>query len=519
MSGFEFSIVTGAATASGVWYALENKLFVIPQDLLAALQAALNDGKALPNNQLAILAGIVSFVVMFVTSIMVGSCAGDPAAPAKKTKKKKKKKATKKDAASEAAAPGPSQAKAKKNKPKKKKAKQEKAEEEKKPLQKKKGGNNKAKKASAPAPEKKRKEKGPPTVSGGQGVWGLLQDSDSDNDDSYSAPVQQETASSKAAQRLRRQRQKESKAHAKDQQPHQSASSSPDEDGWTTHKVKRRARKTPAQKAAEEAALDQKSFVHVAGPNETSVEVQVPYQKYGLIIGPKGATLIKLQEATGTRIDVPKSDEGSGKPVIVTGPKEGCDRCKRAIKSLVKEGFSAITDPGKVSANITVMPQVMGIVIGPGGSNIKKIQEFLDVRVNTPDRGSESNKVTISGEKDAVFKAKAAIQSLVDDGFCGITHPGVVKDYLNFPQSEYHLLIGPGGQTIKSIKGDTGVSIDIPDPNEVEDRVVLIGTPANIARAKQQIGRLLDADYQAAKLAERNAKAGITTEKKDPFDW
>jgi len=507
MSGVAFSFVTGAATSYGVWYALENKLFAIPEELIA-----MNGGKALANHQVAMLVGGVIFMGVLVASLLASSCTSERVAPAKKSKKKKKKKASKKAAAPEdkkSAAPAP----AKKNKPKKKKAKQEKAEE--KPVQKK-----KAKKANK-APEKKEKKVKAPPVVANDGAWGALDNSDSEDD--FVAPQQQAAAStSKAA--LRRQRQKENKVHAQEQKTHQvAASTTPDEDGWVTHKVKRRVRKTPAQKAAEQAALERESNTHYTSsdPNDVSVEVQVPYKKYGLIIGPKGVTLMKLQEATGTRIDVPKSEGGSGKDTVtITGPKEGCDRCKRAIKSLVKEGFSAITDPGKTSTSITVEPRALGIVIGPGGINIKKIQDSLDVRVNTPERGSESSKVTISGQKDAVFRAKEAIRSLCDDGFSAITHPGVVKDYVNFPLSEMHLLIGPGGQTIKSIKGDTKVEITTPSPDEEEDRVILIGIPTDIARAKVQINRLLDVDYQAEKLAARNAKNGVVAAKpEDEFDW
>jgi len=513
MSGFGVSFVFGAATSYGAWYALENKLIDIPQELLA-----LNGGKHIPNLQLALGAGGIIFLGLLFATLLAGSCAKGRDAPAKKSKKKKKK--SKKASGAASAAPAPAAAPKKKNKPKKAK----KAEEEKPKAQKKKGGKQPTKasgggkKEKAPAPKK---EKSAPVARGGQ--WGALDnDSDSDSDAAPYAP-EVSTSSSKAA--LRRQRQKENKHHAKEQVKHEQfnqAATIPDEDGWVTHQVKRRVRKTPAQKAAEQAALEQSERSHFApsNPNDATVEVQVPYQKYGLIIGPKGATLIKLQEATGTRIDVPKSEGGSGKDTVtITGPKEGCVRCKNAIKSLVKEGFSSITDPGKTSASISVEPRFLGIVIGPNGSNIKKIQDSLEVRVNTPDRNSDSNKVTISGEKDAVFKAKEAIKSLMDNGFCAITHPGVVKDYMNFPQSEYHLLIGPGGQTIKSIKGDTNVKIDIPDPNEEEDRVTLIGKPADIARAKVQINNLVDVDYQAAKLAARNAKAGVTATKEDEFDW
>jgi hypothetical protein len=65
----------------------------------------------------------------------------------------------------------------------------------------------------------------------------------------------------------------------------------------------------------------------------------------------------------------------------------------------------------------------------------------------------------LSGDKASCQRAKEAIQSLVSDGFSAITHPSWVKQSVDVAFDSLSLVIGPRGQTIKSIQGDTGARI------------------------------------------------------------
>jgi len=101
---------------------------------------------------------------------------------------------------------------------------------------------------------------------------------------------------------------------------------------------------------------------------------------------------------------------------ISSSSKDSINKARQAIKLLI-QGGSAVSE-------LFCPPEKIGIVIGPGGKNIKALQESFKVRVNTPSRDSGSNKVIITGEKPGVKAAKEAVKMLIAQGFSPATHPG-----------------------------------------------------------------------------------------------
>lgn len=396
---------------------------------------------------------------------------------------------------------------------------------------------------AAPAPEKKapvkkapvKKEKKKSKASSTEKInnkWAALELSDSSSDDSDSDFVPTSNKQTKGGAKQasspapasssssRRRRRHGNKDHSEEAGNDTGNTNTADMDGFVVHKVKRRVRKQGGGDSDDEGSSRQQT--QSSDPNAITIEIDVPVKKYGFIIGPKAVTLKKLEEATQTRISFPKGESQEGEPqpkVKITGSKEGCGRCKAAIHSLVKQGFSSITDPGRTSANVHVDKNSLHLIIGKKGETINKIKDALDVGINVADRDPSvhAQKIVISGEKEAVNKAKEIITMLGSWGYSTLTHPGYVKEYVNFPPNEYSVLIGPSGQTIKSIQGDTKTNVVIPSLNDEEDRVAVIGLPADVKRAIIQIDHLLDEDYQAAKQAKKMAQ-GKVQKPSSPFD-
>lgn len=61
---------------------------------------------------------------------------------------------------------------------------------------------------------------------------------------------------------------------------------------------------------------------------ELKVSVYKPY--HGTVIGKSGITVNKIKEATGVRIDIPKSGEAS-ELITLTGPKDKCEEARKLI--------------------------------------------------------------------------------------------------------------------------------------------------------------------------------------------
>jgi len=66
-------------------------------------------------------------------------------------------------------------------------------------------------------------------------------------------------------------------------------------------------------------------------PGQTTVQVQVPYRVVGLVVGPKGATIKRIQQQTHTYIVTPSRDKD---PVFeVTGLPENVDAARKEIEA------------------------------------------------------------------------------------------------------------------------------------------------------------------------------------------
>ncbi|XP_077097941.1 RNA-binding E3 ubiquitin-protein ligase MEX3C [Siphateles boraxobius] len=66
-------------------------------------------------------------------------------------------------------------------------------------------------------------------------------------------------------------------------------------------------------------------------PGQTTIQVRVPYRMVGLVVGPKGATIKRIQQQTHTYIVTPSRDK---EPVFeVTGMPENVDRAREEIEA------------------------------------------------------------------------------------------------------------------------------------------------------------------------------------------
>ncbi|KAF7668117.1 hypothetical protein LDENG_00029240 [Lucifuga dentata] len=82
-------------------------------------------------------------------------------------------------------------------------------------------------------------------------------------------------------------------------------------------------------------------------PGQTTIQVRVPYRVVGLVVGPKGATIKRIQQQTHTYIVTPSRDK---EPVFeVTGMPENVDRAREEIEAhiAIRTGTSgSIEAPG-----------------------------------------------------------------------------------------------------------------------------------------------------------------------------
>jgi chemotaxis protein histidine kinase CheA len=336
----------------------------------------------------------------------------------------------------------------------------------------------------------------------------VTQDSDED-DDADDGPAKAEPSNSKSAIRRRKAKENKEKAVAAAAETTKPKKATVDKDGFETVPITKRPAKKPSTTPAA-GSIEAKAEKKAPEATTFSDTIELESKQMALLIGPKGETLTSLRDACGgVKIDTPARDSGD-KKVTISGAEDLVKYCKIQIRDLTTKGYCAALSPGITSSNMKVSGPALGSLIGPGGSNIKKIQTEFDVKIKTPDRGSTSEQITISGSKDNVKKAKSCIQQLIEHGFSNVTHEGFEVGEVPFPRSELRHLIGPGGQTIKSIQGDTKTKVKIPAEDSENQNVQVIGPAVGVARAIKQISTLLE--RKAAKEAAAADAASYDSE-------
>lgn len=99
------------------------------------------------------------------------------------------------------------------------------------------------------------------------------------------------------------------------------------------------------------SSVSSSSSVTTAGPNgppspstpgQVTIQVRVPYRVVGLVVGPKGATIKRIQQQTHTYIVTPSRDK---EPVFeVTGLPENVDKAKMEIESHIAIRTGGVID-------------------------------------------------------------------------------------------------------------------------------------------------------------------------------
>lgn len=147
---------------------------------------------------------------------------------------------------------------------------------------------------------------------------------------------------------------------------------------------------------------------------------------------------------------------------------------------------------------IIIPHAVIGLVIGKGGENIKRIQNETGatVRVDPNTVDEKGNKVcTIVGTKQAVEEAHNQVSSVIENAAANkrprMQTEGSEQYRMKIPASRTGAIIGKGGETIKSIKLQSGCDIELDkgskDSGSDESIFIIRGTQDKILKARAMI--------------------------------
>ncbi|XP_028675051.1 LOW QUALITY PROTEIN: insulin-like growth factor 2 mRNA-binding protein 1 [Erpetoichthys calabaricus] len=132
-------------------------------------------------------------------------------------------------------------------------------------------------------------------------------------------------------------------------------------------------------------------------PEQETVNVFIPAQAVGAIIGKKGQHIKQLSRFAGASIKIapPESPESKIRMVIITGPPEAQFKAQgRIYGKLKEENFFGPKEEVKLETHIKVAATAAGRVIGKGGRTVNELQnltaaEVVVPREQTPDENDQ----------------------------------------------------------------------------------------------------------------------------------
>ncbi|XP_046895074.1 far upstream element-binding protein 2-like isoform X4 [Hypomesus transpacificus] len=276
------------------------------------------------------------------------------------------------------------------------------------------------------------------------------------------------------------------------------------------------------------------SFQEATNGQSGSVqEMMIPAGKAGLIIGKGGETIKQLQERAGVKmILIQDASQGPDmdKPLRIIGEPYKVQQAQELVQEILRErdhpGYgdrgeygSRMGGGGGGGMDVPVPRHSVGVVIGRSGEMIKKIQNDAGVRIQfKPDDGTGPDKIAhIMGPPDRCDHAAQIINELLQSirvreeeqggppgppgmppgnrgrgrGQGSWGPPGGEMTF-SIPAHKCGLVIGRGGENVKSINQQTGAFVEIsrqPPPNGDPNfkLFVIRGSPQQIDHAKQLI--------------------------------
>lgn len=276
--------------------------------------------------------------------------------------------------------------------------------------------------------------------------------------------------------------------------------------------------------AVEELAEKLVAFVEDQKQNELErghvTSFEFPHKYANILIGKKGENINKYREEFDVEIQVK-----DGK-VEIKGPKTNADLAKSKIISLGKKLEDEATYVLKIK------PQYHRELIGSKGSQVNRLQNRYDVRVQFPrnaqaggddrsvadgasDVGGSRNgrtnqsldEVIIRGPKKGADAAREELLNLLQ-WVMDNSHSSTVS----VAQSQLPSLIGQGGREMDAVRESTNAQIDVPGNRNSADpsgraQIQIRGTKKQVEDAK----KLLE---EKAKSYDENITKSIDVDKK-----
>uniref|UniRef100_A0A665W5P1 Vigilin n=1 Tax=Echeneis naucrates TaxID=173247 RepID=A0A665W5P1_ECHNA len=230
--------------------------------------------------------------------------------------------------------------------------------------------------------------------------------------------------------------------------------------------------------------------------NERTKDLIIEQRFHRAIIGQKGEKIKEVRDKfPEVIINFPDPAQKSD-IVQLRGPRTEVEKCSKFMQKIVAEMVE-----NSYSVSVPIFKQFHRNIIGKGGSNIKKIREETNTKIDLPAENSNSEMIVITGKKANCEAARNRILAIQKE-LANITEIEV-----SIPSKLHNSLIGSKGRLVRSIMEECGgVHIHFPTEGSGIDKVTIRGPVEEVEKAKQQLLGLAEEKQTKSHTAELRAK-------------
>ncbi|XP_076014917.1 high density lipoprotein binding protein a [Genypterus blacodes] len=230
--------------------------------------------------------------------------------------------------------------------------------------------------------------------------------------------------------------------------------------------------------------------------NERTKDLIIEHRFHRAIIGQKGEKIKEVRDKfPEVIINFPDPAQKSD-IVQLRGPRNEVEKCSKFMQKIVAEMVE-----NSFSVSVPIFKQFHRNIIGKGGSNIKKIREETNTKIDLPAENSNSEMIVIIGKKANCETARIRILAIQKE------LANISEIEVSIPSKLHNSLIGSKGRLVRSIMEECGgVHIHFPSEGSGIDKVTIRGPAEEVEKAKQQLLALAEEKQTKSHTAELRAK-------------
>ncbi|KAK9775367.1 putative K Homology domain-containing protein [Seiridium cardinale] len=289
---------------------------------------------------------------------------------------------------------------------------------------------------------------------------------------------------------------------------------------------------TGPQDHAQQAIRD---LVNQIGTKQT-IRVPIPRSARAHLIGKGGATIKAIQEKSGARVQLPKTDDSQAAgdedddaliDVIVEGNTVSAAVARDAIQKIAGDHTATLTSKLK-----TIPAEIYPFLAGPNNSLLSELEKEHGAQIRIPPHQPwahpvpksqngerlwfapprEENFIQLAGDRPGVTAARAAIERHAQE-----LQNRLVINQEQIPFSRHQFIIGNNGVPAEDFFAETNCVIILPsDPSQ--DTVTIIGTEDDVARGvdkAQELSMFLNQSSIDVSRSHKHANDGAPAYMRD----